>query len=268
MPANDKQCQFCSIILSKKSHVTRHHLTCAIKKINEIPPIVQLANERDLLAAECEKLRKQRCEKLRKRKKTKVIVVYSQDRPTYEQIMDIKALKRSSDLREVVLKNYKKSTSTIGVLKSEKECRGIISALTSTSLKTYHFNKAHYDMGGLRKYELDCYDEVTLEDGTTTKIALEYDGMQHRAICIFAPTQELLDKQIARDLYKNDWCCTNGIYLLRVSDLVPQKQRFEVIRDFLIGLNVPINNITKEQVLEIEIQAFMEATGELEREII
>lgn len=156
----------------------------------------------------------------------------------------------------------------INLLKSEKECRGIISILASTSVKTYHFNKIRYDMGGLRKYELDCYDEVILENGTLIRIALEYDGIQHRAICIFAPTQEILDKQIARDLYKNDWCCTNGIYLLRVNDLVPQKQRFEVIREFLVDLNVPINNITKEQVLEIQQQALMEATGEIEKEVV
>lgn len=112
----------------------------------------------------------------------------------------------------VKLQKLKKSES-----KKEAECRRILQELYGCSFINCRpdFMK-NPDTG--KNLELDCYN-------SKLKLAIEYDGIQHRKFCpYFHKSYQDFEKQKRRDAIK-DWLCKqNGITLIRVPDTVKKSQ--------------------------------------------
>lgn len=84
-----------------------------------------------------------------------------------------------------------------------------------------------------RKLELDGYNPMNpalkYDECSSTGLAFEYDGIQHRKPGHFGMTQADVDKEQERDRHKDKLCKSYGITLIRVSDLV----KFQDIESYL-----------------------------------
>lgn len=118
--------------------------------------------------------------------------------------------------------------------KGELECRRVLRKLYGRA-----FNKCRPDflknkaLNNNQNLELDCFDEITLADGTVVPIGVEYHGIQHYQYVPFfhGKNKHVFETQKYRDYIKKQMCKDNRVVLIEVS----YKVKLENIEEYLIN---------------------------------
>jgi len=112
-----------------------------------------------------------------------------------------------------------------GTGKNETRCRVILEKILGVKCPTVRPNWLKNPITK-RNLELDCFSGCS---GKSGRIAIEYDGAQHRKQMRGQTKQDLIS-QIRRDKFKDQTCKKLGITLIRVPDWLNPAQFEEYIK--------------------------------------
>jgi hypothetical protein len=119
-----------------------------------------------------------------------------------------------------------KATTKKGTYKNEERCREIIQEIYNLPFKKVRPDFLKNPKTG-RNLELDMYNDVL-------KIALEYNGIQHRTYAPYFHKSPLdYDAQVERDALKIKRCGEEGVTLITVPDTVRYNEMEAFIRSEL-----------------------------------
>jgi hypothetical protein len=117
--------------------------------------------------------------------------------------------------------------------KGELECRRVLRELYGKPFKkcrpNFLKNKA---LDNNQNLELDCFDKITLANGTEVLLGVEYHGRQHYEYIPYfhGSNKQAFETQKYRDYIKKQMCRENRVELVEV----PYKVKLENIKNYLV----------------------------------